>query len=139
MSISDIMSAHNITPESDISQLDVALRLHQAWMDFTNQRTLHWIRHQEWLPSYFEKEAERFFGGRYTEDEVHDYWVRADEHLCPPEVLEAETERVLAEMSDEDRAEVEEMSRDLYEFIAKRREQREKDNAILAEIAKEFE
>ena len=136
MTINGIMASHGITPDTDITVLENAVLLFRAWETFTNTRTHHWLRTREWLPSYFEKEAEAFFGGRYSEDDIHDCWVVADEHLNPN--WEEDADRCWEEMSDEQKAEMEEIQDDLWNYIAERQEQREQEKAVLAEMEKEF-
>lgn len=137
MTINGIMASHGITPDTDITVLENSVLLFQAWQSFTNTRTNHWLATKEWLPSYFEKEAEKFFGGRYSEDEVHECWLRADEHLNPN--WEEEANREYEALSDEEKAEMIELQDDLFSFISERMGQREREDAILAELAKEFE
>jgi hypothetical protein len=137
MNINSIMRAEGITPDTELEIMDNALALFRAWEAFTSERTAHFIAHKEWLPSYFEKEASGFFGGRYTEEDIHEVWVCAYDHLNPD--WEQEADEALANMTDEERVELEEAVDDMMTFVGKKIEERAKTNAVLAELAKDFQ
>lgn len=137
MDINSIMESHGITPDTPLEITENAVAMFHAWEAFTEIRTRHFIIHKEWLPSYFEKEASRFFGGRYTEEEIHEVWVLAHDHLNPE--WEAEAENELAKLTDEERADLDEAVEDMMSFVAEKFRERDKTNSALAELAKEFE
>jgi hypothetical protein len=135
--ISLLMASNDITPDTDLSVLDNAVRLFHVQNEFNKVRTQHFINHKEWLPSYFEKEAEAFFGGRYTQEQLQECWLRADNHLHPNWEAEADAEYEM--LTDEEKQNIEELADDLLSFIDERLARRDQDNSILAELAKEFE
>jgi hypothetical protein len=137
MDINSIMRAEGITPDTELEIMDNAVAMFRAWEVFTSGRTAHFIAHREWLPSYFEKEASLFFGGRYTEEDIHEVWVSAYDHLNPN--WEAEAENELAKLTDDERAELEEAVDDMMVFVEGKIRERDKTNSALAELAKEFE
>jgi hypothetical protein len=137
MDINSIMRAEGITPNTELEIMDNALAMFRAWETFTEARTAHFIAHREWLPSYFEKEASRFFGGRYTEEDIHEVWVCAHDHLNPN--WEQEADDALANLTDDERAELEEAVDDMMTFVEKKFQERDKTNAVLAELAKDFQ
>jgi len=140
VTINGILVSHGIQPDTDIHIAENAVLLFRAWETFTNERTRHWIATKEWLPSYFEKECEKFFGFRYTEEEIHDAWLTANDLLYPnQEETEADARAYYDAMSDEDKAETDEMLRDLWEFVEGKLRERDTDNEVLAQLAKEFE
>lgn len=137
MDINSIMESHGITPDTPLEITENAVAMFRAWEVFTEIRTGHFIAHKEWLPSYFEKEASRFFGGRYTEEDIHEVWVLAHDHLNPN--WEQEADDALASMTDEEKAELDEIADDMIAFVAEKFRERDKTNSVLAELAKEFE
>lgn len=137
MNIKSIMEATGITPQTELDTTENAVLLFTAWQVYTDARTAHFIAHKEWLPSYFEKEAELFFGGRYTEERLHDIWVVAHDYLNPN--WEQEADEIFDDLTDEQRAELTEAQDDMMAFVAKKMNERANDRAVLAELAKELE
>lgn len=137
MNITSIMESAGVTPETELYIMENAVRMFRAWEVFTEERTRHFIAHKEWLPSYFEKEAEQFFGGRYTEDDIHEVWVAAHDHLNPN--WEQESEDAVASLTDDQRAELDEATDEMMEFVVKKLNERANDRIVLAELAKELE
>lgn len=137
MTITTLMASNNISPDTDLTVMDNAIRLHNANEAFGHARLSHFLNHREWLPSYFEKEAEAFFGFRYTQDEIQQFLMGAYDHLNPnwQEEADAEFER----LTDDEKQEIEELADDLINFLDERLTQRDKDNSVLAELAKELE
>lgn len=137
MNITSIMESAGVTPETELELMENAVRMFRAWEVYTDARTRHFIAHKEWLPSYFEKEAALFFGGRYTEDELHQIWVVVHDYINPN--WEQESEDAVASLTDEQRAELDEVAEEMMEFVSKKINERANDHAVLAELAKELE
>jgi len=138
VTINGIMASHGIKPDTDIHIAENAVLLFRAWETFTNERTRHWLATKEWLPSYFEKECHKFFGSRYTEEEICDAW-RSSADFSDLDEAEEKARAYYDAMSDEDKAETDEMLRDLWEFVEGKLRERDADNEVLAQLAKEFE
>lgn len=137
MNIKTIMEAAGVTPQTELELTENAVLLFTAWQAYSDIRTAHFIAHKEWLPSYFEKEAELFFGGRYTEDELHQVWVVAHDYINPN--WEQKLDDAGANLSDEEKAELDELAEEMMEFVSKKINERANDHAVLAELAKELE
>jgi hypothetical protein len=63
--------------------------------------------------------------------------VYAHDYLNPN--WEQEADDALASMTDEEKAELDEIADDMIAFVAEKFRERDKTNSVLAELAKEFE
>lgn len=135
--ITPLMASNNISPDTDLTVLENAIRLFTASESFNKARLSHFLNHGEWLPSYFEKEAEVFFGFRYTQENIADFLSAVYDHLNPNWRKEADEE--FETLTDEEKQEIEELTGDLFNFIGKRLAQRDEENSVLSELIKELE
>jgi len=131
VNITTIMYAHQVNADSDLSSLDNAISFFRAWETFSDIRNKHWVQHREWLPFDFYTESEKFFGGRYSTEQIEKHWAVACDYLHPEFADDEADEAMWQGMSDEQKAILTQMGEEVGEFVARRRTEREHEQSVL--------